>query len=563
MNSRAEKIRLYNIIAAVLLVAAFGIWTAALSASRRTPLSFDDAYMFARYAMNVRHGLGISWNLDGIHTYGETSLLWGLVVIPLSYLPMGPWAMLTLGSWLCSIGAVIAMAWVVSSEAQSELLRSVWRVLPMVAFPLTWTAVFTSNMATGMETMLATLIVGLFIGCVFGWSSGRVAPEIAACVGLLLFMTRPDAGIAIVLFPAMLFALRPRALLRWSSLLRLTGEFAIGVAAEMMVCKLYFHTALPLSFYMKGRHAYQGYVLITHPGQQLLAFLGGCEPFLLLLIFLARKNNWRLIACCVVPAFAVFGYLWSVTQIMGGDARYYAPYFPFFVIPALLVLDKWINVRIDETSFWPRGTFLIRSLGVGATALMFLIFSSDGVLWAVRKAERNSHFVYDSPTLKVNASIPLPSLPWETAMTDITDLLISPLPKGATVAATEVGYLGAKAPQVNVIDMAGLNDTDIALQGFDVQRLLNRRPDVIWMPNSDYTYNHAWMMSDPRVLSEYEVYAGAANYGIGIRKDSPYHGEIENRMQIFWNATYPQYAMKDYLVRDASWTRSQHKVIDD
>ena len=55
-------------------------------------------------------------------------------------------------------------------------------------------------------------------------------------------------------------------------------------------------------------------------------------------------------------------------------------------------------------------------------------------------------------------------------MQDITDDLIAPLPPGTTVAATEVGYLGDHASQINVIDLAGLNDTDIALHGFDTSR---------------------------------------------------------------------------------------------
>jgi len=130
------------------------------------------------------------------------------------------------------------------------------------------------------------------------------------------------------------------------------------------------------------------------------------------------------------------------------------------------------------------------------------------------------------------------------------------------VAATEVGYLGERAGQANVIDMAGLNDNEIALHGFDVHALLLRKPDVIWMPNTDYTYQNAWMMSDPELLQEYDVYAGAANYGLAIRKDSPYRVEIDQQMQVFWDAAYPGYRMSDYLVRSAGWTRAKHRVVE-
>jgi hypothetical protein len=562
LSKATETLRLYNVAAAVLLAMALGAWVTVLQAAKRTPLGFDDAYMFARYATHVRHGLGISWNPNGGHTYGETSLLWGLVVVVLSYLPLGTWSMLTLGSWLCSIGAVIALAWAVASQARSGFFQSTWRVLPLVALPLAGAEAFAANEGTGMETMLAALLASVFVGAVLGWRRGKIAPEAAAAAGLLLFLTRPDAGIAIVLFPLMLFALMPREAMGWSGLTRLLGTFAAGVALELTACKFYFHTMLPLSFYMKGRHAYQGYAVITHPGQQTIAFLTGCELFLLVMILLARRQDWRMLACCMVPAFAVFAYLGTVVQIMGGDARYYAPYFAFFVVPALLVLDRWINSGEDGRQ-WMAKTLRVRSVAAAAAVLCFLVLSMNGVQWAVRRAEKNSHLVYQPADLVISASSPLPQLPWDTVMTAITDDLVAPLPEGATVAATEVGYLGAEAPQVNVIDMAGLNDTQIAMHGFSVSALLSRKPDVIWMPNSDYTFYQARLLSDPAVLAQYDVYAGAANYGLAIRKDSPYHTQIEKQMNLFWDAIYPQYKMKDYLVQSASWTGAQHKVIDD
>ena len=556
----AGKMRWYNVVAAVLLAVALGVWVQTLSAARREPFSFDDAYMFARYAAHVRMGLGVAWNLNGGHTYGETSLLWGLVVVVLSYLPLGPWAMLTLGSWLCSVGAVIAMAWAVAGEARTVALKSVWRVLPLVALPLMVEPVFSTNQATGMETMLAAMLAAVFLGTVLGWRRGVVLPEIAGGVGLLLFLTRPDAGVVVVLLPVMMFSLMRSEAMRWSGLARLLGVFGVGVALELVACKMYFHTALPLSFYMKGHNAYQGYVGITHPGQQTISFLIACELFFLVLVFVARKADWRLVVCCMVPPLVVFFYLRSVVQIMGGDARYYAPYFAFFVVPSLMVLDRWLS---DAEGAWTGRSLRVRSVVAGLVVVSCLVLSSDGVKWWVRRVEKNSHMVYVPATLVTKASEPLPFVKWETAMTEITDVLVAPLPKGATVAATEVGYLGARAPQVNVIDMAGLNDTEIALHGFDVHGVLARKPDLIWMPNSDYTYYNAWMNSNPEVLAEYDVYAGAGDFGLAIRKDSPYKALLDKQMAVFFADVYPHYAMSDYLVLSASWTQKQVRFIDD
>src|ERR1700754_1951563 len=140
---------------------------------------------------------------------------------------------------------------------------------------------------------------------------------------------------------------------------------------------------------------------------------------------------------------------------MGFNARYYAPYFAFFIVPALLVVDRWLTPDDDAhaESRWPRNTLLIRSCATGILMLSFLALSSESVQATVRRLEAKSRFEYEPAHLNIAASSALPDKTWQEIMMDFTDLLISPLPRGVTVAATEVGYLGSKAPQANVIDL--------------------------------------------------------------------------------------------------------------
>jgi hypothetical protein len=344
---------------------------------------------------------------------------------------------------------------------------------------------------------------------------------------------------------------------------RLLGVFLVGVVLELIVCKLYFHTALPLSFYMKSRHAYEGFREVWHPELLMLSFFAACELYLAALILLGRREDWRLIVCCVTPALATFAYLGTVTQIMGFNARYYVPYFAFFIVPGLLVIDRWMASGDAPVEVrWPGKTLLVRGCVTAVVMVCFLALSSEAVLARIRRAEARVHFEYAPAQVAMAASVPLPVMAWDAMMRDVTDLLVAPLPKGATVAASEVGYLGSRAAQVNVIDLAGLNDNEIALHGFDVHALLLRKPDVIWMPNGDYTYQNALMMSDAELLEEYDVYADAANYGLAIRKDSPYRAQVDRQMQVFWSGVYPGYRMSDYLVRSASWTREKRKVVE-
>jgi hypothetical protein len=525
-----------------------------LRAGLHEPFRFDDAYMFARYAAHMRQGLGVAWNLNGVPTYGPTSLLWVMVVWALSFIHVGVWTGLVLGSWMCSLGVLVGTAWAVAANAQTKMLRSVWRVLPLVAVPLVATDTFGGNAGTGMDTMLSALLSAVFVGLVLLWGRGGVGAVWVGTVGLLSFLARPESAIAVVMLPVLVFALKPEGEPDKRGLATALGIFVFGVAVNLLVCRLYFHTALPLSFYMKGRQAYRGYAGVWHPELLMLGFLAGCQVYLAAMILFARRSEKALLICCLLPVLAEFAYLQTVTQIMGFHSRYYLPYLAYLVVPAVLVVERW----------WLADAARVSKLRGGMAVAVMLIFAAlsfETVQGRVRQAEARSRFAYDVPVLEIPAKRPLMKLPWEVAMSEITDLLMVKLPEGATVAATEVGYLGSRALRINVIDMAGLNDTEIALRGFDVKTLLARRPDVIWMPSDDYTYMRGEMFGEPALLAQYDVYAGAANFGLAIRKDSQYRVLMDKQMQVYWRIAYPGTTMDDYRVRSAAWSGTGHRVV--
>jgi hypothetical protein len=288
---RGAKRQLVNIAASLLLARAAAVSIQKFIAARRSPLAFDDAYMFLRYAHNLRHGLGFSWNLDHLHTYGPTSLLWSFVVLLLSYLPTDPWTKLLLGSWLFSIAALLAMAWAVSANAQSDWLRSILRTLAIIVVPLAGTAVFEGNQFNGMETMLATTLCALFVGFALQWYAGRVSPIVPGAIGLLLFLARPESALVTVLFPLLLWLLLKHARPTLKSLLTLYGVFFAGVFIELIACQLYFGTPLPLSVFMKGHQAYLGFREVWYPTLLLIAFLSAIQLFLAALILLSSRTS--------------------------------------------------------------------------------------------------------------------------------------------------------------------------------------------------------------------------------------------------------------------------------
>ena len=311
---------------------------------------------------------------------------------------------------------------------------------------------------------------------------------------------------------------------------------------------------------MKGHQAYLGFREVWYPTLLLIAFLSALQLFLAALILLGRRRDLRLVLACLLPAATVFAYLGTVTQIMGFNSRYYVPYLPLIVIPSLLILDRWLAAPPSDLDAWPAHTLRNRAALTAIVLIAFLLFSSEAVQAKFRHLEHGSHTEYDAAQLNIAATTPLPVIDWQTMMSGITNDFAVSLPPHTTLAATEVGYLGERASQLNIIDLAGLNDTDIALHGFNMARFLARKPDVIWMPNSDYTYQRGIMFSDPAFLAQYDLYADAANYGLAVRKDSPVRAQIDHQLAIFWQKLYPGTDPSAYLVHSATWTGLKHPV---
>jgi hypothetical protein len=154
-----------------------------------------------------------------------------------------------------------------------------------------------------------------------------------------------------------------------------------------------------------------------------------------------------------------------------------------------------------------------------------------------------------TPALTIGAMEPLPPVPWFEAISRLAEDVAAKLPSSAVLAASEVGYLGASAPEVRLIDLVGLNDTEFGRNGFSLNGLLERAPDVIWLPHSDYTGLRADILTDPRFHIRYQLIVGAFNYGLAIRRDSSHRTQIETDVARAWTKLYPIYKIDDFIVQ--------------
>ncbi|HRF94367.1 MAG TPA: hypothetical protein PLZ51_04195, partial [Aggregatilineales bacterium] len=99
-----------------------------------------------------------------------------------------------------------------------------------------------------------------------------------------------------------------------------------------------------------------------------------------------------------------------------------------------------------------------------------------------------------------------------------------------TVATTEVGAVAVANFSWRVIDLAGLNDTRFALEGFSADVLLNEyRPDLLYLPYPDYIEMIEAIVIHPNFARDYTYFtAGQIRLpmGVAIRNDSPAYEQL-------------------------------------
>lgn len=518
------------VAATVLVLLALAGW---LLRAWLRPLTFDDAYMFYRYALNLRAGLGIAWNPDGVPTYGMTGQLWAFFVLPWTFVPFSLGHALQLASWLAGVGALATLAFAVARHARKPLSVP-FLAFAAVALPLVLNPVFAYHLTTGMDTLLSlwanATVVLLLLEYVAAPSTGK--SFLVGAAAFIAVLARPDSGLCVMGVPALTWLTIPGRRC-WRDLTGLCVLPALLVGAELLWCTWYFQAPLPLSFYAKSLRGYVGFT--SHENAVQYAYIAGtCAlPFVAVLAATLKRDKLALTLAFLLPAALTMLYLLTVRQVMGFGGRYYIPLLPFVVVPALLSAN-----------------FELRRMAV-AFALTLAAYG------AVRPLEQGLEKAYAARIIP--AAIAVPALPvaartplrqyerWYPTIPVLGDL-IATLPPGAVIAASEVGYIAAAAPHATIIDLVGLNDTRIGLRGFSMADLLARKPDLIWFPHTDYTGLRSTMLTDPKLYTNYVVIADMFNFGIAVRRDSPMRAAVESGVRAAWSKLYPSSRLADYIV---------------
>jgi len=271
----------------------------ALSISAGTDgLPIDDAYIFSRYASNLAHGLGYSFNPHEI-SFGVTSFFW--TVINAAFLKIFPGATFQMTSHAIGIGCFVLLTVLVESWILREtdsIASAVMGAILCAVSPISY-----MNAVSGMETMLFSTAV---IGVLYLYRFGAIKkPFLMGLAAGAVFTIRPEGlyPAAAILFLELWIAVRCKDV----SATRRLPLFILG----------FLLLAGPLEAFMKLNGP--GWMPATYYGK--LTSAGGCgKPGILIaaikVLNYMLKGHMRLMA----PYALAGGIAWAVAAFWAMNA---------------------------------------------------------------------------------------------------------------------------------------------------------------------------------------------------------------------------------------------------
>jgi hypothetical protein len=506
--------------------------------------ALDDAYMFVRYADHVIHDRCVCWNVPGSATYGLTGPAFLAIVIPFRLLLPSSVAATIIASSVSSGVLFLVLLYVLLARYSGASRRFRPAVTLFVLGSLVVGSKSLSfHFTSGMDTMfvLASMTALVIAHKHVEESPSRLSIALLGLATGLIVYVRPDLMIYGAGIPSTVLLIAPDAAARRRSL-AILGIGAAVLALALECNRAYFGVPLPLPFYVKGLHSYTGAILRVYrytSYQQLGIFLGRQWPLLLVTVtsvpYLLRRRGLRAffpveLGLAASTLVFVTYYLFFVLQIMPHESRFYYP-----TIPPLMFLATRSLVLVFDTDggpSWPSRVWeamggLARrhsrvAAGLAVVALVTVTcvtgYRAVQVVDSLRKL-RAAHF--DASAL------------YAATMTEYWYRLdeVSRLPDDLVIGTTEVGMPSALNPKKTIIDLAGLNDTDLVRHGFHLDALVaHTRPDFLYLPHPDYADLNEALAGDPAFVAQYETFPAEklrSSMGIAIRRDGPHFAALE------------------------------------
>lgn len=490
--------------------------------------SFDDSYIFLRYAKHFLSGYGYCWNIGEKPTYGCTSIAYMLFITLFNKLAnLNESLSVSVPSWLFGLSSLFLTLVLIKNIIKDSTLR-------LYAITLTFPAIllsssFYSHSITGMDTTMS--LFGNLLLAIFSirMKQNQTRESVFLCVFIawLDVLIRPDNGIYALMIP--LLILNSGQSLKFKKSVIYILSFTVIITLDLIAKYKYFGTIAPLSFYVKRESYLHGYTEVNmwNPAVYLCDFIETASPFLIAIVLFLSRKSFRICVALLIPVLFTTTYYFTVVQIMGFSGRFYFPSLAFIITASYCVLNHATLNTLKKISF----VLVLRATTI---LIIILIATSPTIDWTIGKFwfthKQRVVLTKPVPLFTIKSKVNLPDLERKVVFKTMTTLL-KPYADKLTIATTEIGYIGANLPNLNIIDMAGLNNKKIAFSGFSIKSFIENKPDVILMPQTHYVKMINSLLKSPDFRNQYTYYSHILDYGLALKKDSPYFKQLQKRLK--------------------------------
>lgn len=401
------------------------------------PEIIDDAYIYLRYVYNLTNGYGYVFN-QGQSVEGTTSLTWTLILTLISSLKISPDLGLRVLGYLCGV-SIIILLWL---ELRKNNLPSGLLLLLLVIFVTNHS--FYASIMMGLETGLYSLLLVLIYLASDWYHKSPSHKILLGLIGLLLFLTRPEALIILMLIIGGVYCFR-------FGNKKQSIPFVVVIITGIVLTGLWryivFNDFIPNSVRAKSlpfQSLSYFYILLPRltAGSFYIAKWFLSAPVLILPALLGTKLLLTRISFKMFVAISIFIAGISTTLLNSGDwmpfNRLLTPYLPIVTILSGISLSKFLQhqkwLSLKQINF------------LSATSVfVILIF----ILWTVWPI---SFFKSDK-------------WPAGICYVDAARLLQPYLAPGSVIAPEGIGIIGYKLKDVTILDFFGLTEPYIANNG--------------------------------------------------------------------------------------------------
>lgn len=451
-----------KIVLSILCLSVILSFAAGIIVNRN--LIFDDSFISYRYAKNLAHGYGITWNVGEQPTEGYTNFLLVLVLAPFIKTGLDPLLVTRILSVLSAMGLSLLLFIMVKRYLKAE--QSI-AFVSALAFLISTN---TSRLCTvGLETIIFAffLFIGFYFAVEFMEKNRLRYLNLFGLSTFIAFLLRPEAIFMAIIF-LIVIIIKEKG--QHGVLLPMVKVLSMSLGLPLaiyLLWKLYhFGSIFPNSFYIKVTSIlwYSSLGL-----ESIITFFVMHSKLLLLTLLsvsLCKDTNWhnsRIFAILFICFYLLF-YLY-VDTLMDIGGRFLYPVIPFFFylgVPAIMFLFRYLLN-------W-KGPFLIK---IPVICLIFFhLFSWDiiGTFEDIRGALRGGDYYADKNSLMQKEYIVAKKL------------MNYPYIRDISIAIGDAGVI-PYFTEAYTIDTVGLNDSFISREK-DIRKLtdylFSKRPILIF-----------------------------------------------------------------------------------